>query len=141
MELKVVKLNKDAKIPLRAYPADAGLDLFSSEKISIAPGQILGIKTGIAIELPPGTAGLIWDKSGLAKNFGIKTLGGVIDQNYRGEIIVLLTNLSTIPHHLEIGDKIAQLLIQKIETPKIIESKNITKTDRGSGGFGTTGRR
>lgn len=141
MIFKIRKNSPKAKIPAYALEGDAGLDLFSIEKKIIKQGGISKVRTGIEIELPPKTVGLIWDKSGIAGNFGIKTMGGVFDENYRGELIIIMTNLSNKPHKIEIGDKIAQLLIQKIEYPKIKVVKKLSDSNRGKGRLGSTGRR
>ena len=141
MIFKIRKNHPKAKNPNYTLEGDAGLDLFSVEEKIIKPDEILKIRTGIEIELPPKTVGLIWDKSGVAGNLGIKTMGGVFDENYRGEIIVIMTNLSKKPHKIEINDKIAQLLIQKIEHPKIEIVENLSDSNRGKGKMGSTGRR
>ncbi len=139
MILKIKKIHQNAKIPKYALPGDAGMDLFSVENLSIKPGSIEAIKTGITVDLPEGSVGLIWDKSGLALKSGIKVMGGVIDSGYRGEIAVIITNLSNKEHQIKVGDKIAQMLIQKVEQPKIVETDELSKTERNRGGFGSTG--
>jgi dUTP pyrophosphatase len=139
MKILFKKINSDAKIPQFAQPGDAGMDLFSVEDLSLKPGERAGIKTGIALEIPLGYVGLIWDKSGVASKSGIKTAGGVIDSGYRGEIVVLLVNLSKDDYNIKKGQKVAQLLIQKVENPEILEADALTETARGEGGFGSTG--
>lgn len=141
MKLKVKKLNFLAKMPSYAHPGDAGMDIFSSEHVSLDPGRYLAISTGIAVEIPKGYVGLIWDKSGLSTNHGLKILGGVIDSGYRGEVRIGIINLSSKVYTFEAGDKVAQMLIQKIESPKIIEVKSLTETKRGGKGFGSTGKK
>ncbi len=141
MKLKVKKLNSLAKIPSYAHPGDAGMDIFSSGHVSLDPGQYIAIPTGIAIEIPKGFVGLIWDKSGLSTNHGLKVLGGVIDSGYRGEIRIGIINLSSKVYTFEVGDKVAQMLIQKIENPNIVEVKSLTETKRGNKGFGSTGKK
>jgi dUTP pyrophosphatase len=141
MKLKVKKLNPLAKLPVYAHLGDAGMDVFSSEHISVGPGQYLAIATGIAIEIQKGYVGLIWDKSGLSTNHGLKVLGGVIDSGYRGEIRIGIINLSKKVYTFEVGDKVAQMLIQKIEIPKIGETQSLSETKRGSKGFGSTGKK
>lgn len=140
MIFKIKKNNPKAKIPVYALKGDAGLDLFSIEEKIIKQGEISEVRTGIEIELPKGTAGLVWDK-GSAAHKGIKTMGGVFDENYRGELIIIMTNLSNKPHKIEIGDKIAQLLIQKIEHPKIKLVKKLSDSNRGKGRLGSTGKK
>ncbi len=138
MQIKFKKINSRAKLPKFALSGDAGMDLFSLEDKIIKNGQITEIHTGIEIELPPQTVGLIWDKGGVA-HMGLKTMGGVIDENYRGEIIIIVSNLSFGDYIVEKGDKVAQLLIQKIEYPKIIEVKKLSESNRGRGRLGSTG--
>jgi dUTP pyrophosphatase len=141
MKLKVKKLNPLVKLPAYAHPGDAGMDIFSSEHISLEPGQYLAVATGLAFEIPKGFVGLIWDKSGLSTNHGMKVLGGVIDSGYRGEIRIGIINLSKKVYIFEPGDKVAQMLIQKIEIPKIVEIQLLSETKRGSKGFGSTGKK
>ncbi len=136
--LKIERLHPKAKLPTRAHPDDAGLDLYSADYYSILPGEQALIKTGIKMAIPADCVGLIWDKSGLAKD-GIHTMGGVIDSGYRGEIMIELINLGHDIYHIAPGQKIAQILIQKIELPKIIETRLNDKTERGDNGFGSTG--
>jgi len=137
--IKVEKVNESAKLPTRAHVDDAGLDLYANDYYSIAPyGQAL-IATGIKIAIPTGYVGLIWDKSGLA-NQGFKTMGGVIDSGYRGEIKIVFKNLSEDVYNIEPGQKIAQLLIQKIELPEIEEGAVDNETERQTGGFGSSGK-
>ncbi len=135
--LKVERLSSTAKLPTRAHYNDAGMDLYSADYYSILPGERVLVKTGIKMAIPNGFVGLIWDKSGIARD-GIHTLAGVIDAGYRGEILVNLTNLGHDIYHIAPGQKIAQILIQKIELPEIIEAK-LDKTERDSNGFGSTG--
>jgi len=141
MKLKVQKLSPSAKLPEYAHPGDAGMDIFSSEHISLEPDKYLAIATGISVEIPKGFVGLIWDKSGLSTNHGLKVLGGVIDSGYRGEIRIGIINLSNKVYTFEVGDKVAQMLIQQIENPKIVEVKSLAETKRGHKGFGSTGKK
>lgn len=140
MVLKVKKIDAGAKLPTRATMGDAGLDLYSVEEIAIQPGDRLVVKTGVAMEIPFGYAGLVWDKSGLAAKKGLKTMGGVIDAGYRGEIQVVLANLGNEPHTIAVGDKIAQLLIQKVDLPEVSEAAELSDSERGDGGFGSSGK-
>lgn len=140
MILKIKRLHSDSILPVYANPGDAGMDLFCRDFFEFDPGEIKSIPTGIAIEIPKGFVGLIWDKSGISQKGGIKTLGGVIDSSYRGEISVGLINLSKKKFSFEKGHKIAQLLIQKVENVKTKEVKKLSSTDRGNGGFGSTGK-
>lgn len=139
MKIQVKKLDSEAKIPQFAHPGDAGMDLFSNADIIIKPGERANVATGIGMEIPGGFVGLIWDKSGVAWNGGIKTMGGVIDSGYRGEIGILLINLSDKNYTIKKGEKIAQMLIQKIENLEISEVAELSDTSRGGGAFGSTG--
>lgn len=139
--LKIQKLHSDARVPSYAHPGDAGMDLFSSELVTIKPRTRALIGTGVTMALPKGTVGLIWDKSGLANNNGLKVLGGVVDAGYRGEVKVGLVNLGTKEVRIAAGEKIAQMLIQNVHAVAIREVTSLAATKRGSGGFGSTGRR
>lgn len=140
MELKIAKLHPDAIMPAYAHDTDAGMDLFCAEAITIAPQQRVQVSTGIAMEIPDGYVGLIWDKSGISHKHGIKTVGGVIDAGYRGEIKIGVVNMSDQSYTFEVGHKVAQLLIQKIEQPIIIEVNQLSESARGDNGFGSTGK-
>jgi dUTP pyrophosphatase len=140
MKLQIKKLHSDARLPEYALPGDAGMDLFALESVSLEPGARTDIGTGLAIAIPEGYVGLIWDKSGLSNRHGLKVLGGVIDSGYRGEIRVGLINLGSEPVSFESGHKVAQMLIQRVESPEIVEVEVLDETERGSGGFGSTGR-
>lgn len=139
MKLEVKKLDPEAKLPTRAYHDDAGLDFYTIEECTIAPGERRALRTGVAITIPSGYVGLFWDKSGLAGTSGLKTMGGVIDAMYRGEIWVILHNLSDTPYQVSMGSKLAQLLIQKIELPEVCEVSELGDTIRGEKGFGSSG--
>jgi len=139
MILNIKKLHLQAKLPTFAHATDAGMDLYCVESLTIAPMERVQIKTGVAFEIPNGYVGLIWDKSGLSHKKGLKVLGGVIDAGYRGEVMVGAINLSQGPMYFEVGDKVAQMLIQKIEHPEIIEVEELVDADRGTGAFGSTG--
>lgn len=140
MKLKIKKLHKDAIVPKFAHPGDAGVDLISLEQVIIKPGDRVQVKTGLAFEIPKGCVGLVWDKSGLSHKHGLKMLGGVVDSGYRGEVVLGVINLSKETYILEKGHKVAQMLIQKIEHPDIVEVTELTETKRGKGGFGSTGK-
>ena len=137
--LRVKRINEKAILPTKGSVYAAGYDLYSSEdKIVPAKGKDL-IKTSIIIAVPPGNYGRIAPRSGLAwKNF-IDTGAGVIDCDYRGEVMVLLFNHSDVNFEVKHGDRIAQLIIEKITETYIEEIDNIDSTERGSGGFGSTG--
>ena len=118
LTIKIKRLHPDAKVPGYAHPGDAGMDLYSYTDTVIKSGERKKIGTGISMELPAGYVGLVWDKSSIASTHGLKHLGGVMDAGYRGEYIVTLVNLSDEDYTIEKHDKIAQLLIQKVEHPR-----------------------
>lgn len=132
----------DAKRPERAHLTDAGMDVFAAEPYVLRYNQVYTIRTGICLELNDyAHVLLVWDKSSLAKR-GITTIGGVIDDSYRGEIIILVINLlkSNI-QFIHKHDKIAQILVQRVELPTIdAEPSVLSVTGRGDGGFGSTGK-
>lgn len=140
MELKVKKLSAEAKLPTFAHSDDAGIDLYAVEETWLEPGQVVRVKTGIAVEIPEGYAGLCWDKSGLSTNHSLKTVAGVIDAGYRGEIMVGMMNLGKETYTFKPGDKVTQMIIQKVEHPDIVEVSELSETQRGVGGFGSTGK-
>ncbi|MBI2462859.1 MAG: dUTP diphosphatase [Candidatus Spechtbacteria bacterium] len=137
--MRVERLSPHAKVPNRAYPDDAGLDLFSCENLVLMPGAQATIGTGLKFAIPKGYAGFVWDKSGLASRYRLKTLGGVLDANYRGELKVILSNMGDAPYYIRIGEKIAQLVIKPIAQLNVEEAPIEEITDRGVGGFGSTG--
>jgi len=139
MKLKVKKNHELAKLPKFAMTGDAGMDLFSLEEHVIKPGETYLCDTGVAFEIPLGYVGLVWDKGGVAQKNSVKTLGGVLDSGYRGSLVVGLVNLSRKDYKIEQGAKVAQMLIQKIDTPEIIEVEELTATERGEGKHGSTG--
>ena len=140
MQLHIKKLTPAATIPTGfAHKGDAGIDLFVAEAIKIKPMERVQVSTGIAMAIPDGFVGLIWDKSGLSHKAGLKVMGGVIDAGYRGEIKVGIINLGSETHMFNAGDKVTQMLIQKVEHPEIIEVEDLSETMRGEDGFGSTG--
>lgn len=138
--LKIKRLHKDAKIPHYAHLGDAGLDLYAADGVTIAPNERAAVSTGIAMEIPDGYVGLIWDKSGLSIKHGLKTLGGVVDSGYRGEVLVGIINLSDAEYTIQKGEKVAQMIIQKKENIEVKEVSELGETARGEGGFGSTGK-
>lgn len=140
MKLKILKLDKNAPTPSYAKQGDAGLDLYSAEDFILKSGERKAVETGIKMEIPEGYVGLIWDKSGMASNNGIKTMAGVVDSGYRGEIKIVLVNLGTENFEIKKSQKIAQMLFQKIEHPEIEIVESLNDSHRGEGGFGSTGR-
>lgn len=139
MQIKVKKIDKEAVLPKMALEGDAGMDLYSVEDKFLNPGERASIKTGIAIKIPQGYAGLIWDKGGISHKQGIKTLGGVFDSNYTGEWYIGLINLGKKPFEIKKGQKIAQVLFQKISLPEIELTEELEGTNRNNHGFGSTG--
>lgn len=139
MTLKIKKIHPDAILPKYLLPGDAAMDLYANEAKILQPTQRELISTGIAMAIPTGHVGLIWDRSGMAANHGIKSMGGVIDSNYRGEVKVILHNLTNLPFTIEKGMRIAQMLIQEVTQKEILEVEELDESIRGEKGFGSTG--
>ncbi|MFA4873524.1 MAG: dUTP diphosphatase [Patescibacteria group bacterium] len=137
--LKVKKLDPRAKLPRYALPGDAGLDFFCYESVVIPPGMRHIFHTGIAVEIPQGHVGLVWDRGGNSNKRGLKTLGGVFDSGYRGEVIICLLNTTQEPITIAAESAIAQMLIQKIEEVTVVEEKELSESHRGERRFGSTG--
>jgi dUTP pyrophosphatase len=148
VNVKIVRLPHGADLPLPAYQssAAAGLDLMAAipadAPVTIQPGDRAPVPTGIAIALPPGTEGQVRPRSGLAARNGITIINapGTVDADYRGEIQVVLVNLSREPFTIERGQRIAQLIVAPVLHAKMIEMKTLNRTGRGTKGFGSTGR-
>jgi dUTP pyrophosphatase len=140
MILKIQKIYEDSKIPANGYQGDAGFDLYSYGDFVIKPGERVSIPTGIKMAIPEGYVGLVWDKSGIAFKRGIKSMGGVVDSGYRGEIMVCLINLDSETQEIKKGDKIAQMVIQPFISPEIEEGELLEETHRGDKGFGSSGK-
>jgi dUTP pyrophosphatase len=144
MSFRFTRLSEAAQAPKRAHPGDAGCDLFAAESARLEPGERASVGTGIAVEIPEGSAGLVLPRSGLAAKHGISVVNapGLIDAGYRGEVRVLLLNTDqTEPFEIEPGDRIAQLVIVEIGDSEPIEADALADSVRGEGGFGSTGRR
>jgi deoxyuridine 5'-triphosphate nucleotidohydrolase len=139
MKLLVQKIDPSAVLPSYAYDGDAGMDLFSLEDIAIPPGEKVSVRTGLKFAIPKGFAGFVWDKSGIATKHHLKTMAGVIDSNYRGELLVVLTNLGRNYYLAEKGSKIAQLVIKPVASLEIEEGEVSDDTERGARGFGSSG--
>lgn len=137
--MKVV-LEPGAKMPTRAHETDAGLDLYCRDDKYIPSFGSASFDTGVHIELPPGFYGKIESKSGLNVNHSIVSCGGVIDEGYTGSIVVKLYNLGDNHYHIMDGDKIAQLIIQPYMTPELVKVEQLSESDRGNHGFGSSGR-
>lgn len=141
--IKVKKLTESAILPQRCTPSDAGLDLFSNETIDIPPGDWVDISTGIAVAIPEGFYGRIAPRSGMAKRSGVQVLAGVIDREFRGEVKVILYNpISqdiTKTVHIQIGDRIAQLILESCMICDVCEVDELPVSERGERGFGSSG--
>ena len=138
-KFEIKSLDADAVLPKRAHSGDAGLDLSTTSAKTLEPGEGFMFSTGIAMAVPQGAVGMIADRSSLGKK-GIKTFGGIIDAGYRGEVKVLLRNLSMEVIRIEKGDRIAQLLLLPILTPEVTVVSALSNTERAEGGFGSSGR-
>mgnify|MGYP003405878556 FL=1 len=128
-------------MPTHGHPGDAGMDFYCVEDVIFPAGKQAGVHTGIAVEIPEGHVGLLWDKSSISFNLGLKVMGGVIDSSYRGEIIMNLLNTSNKDVLLPKGHKVAQMLIQKFEHCDILEVSDLSETVRGHGREGSTGHK
>jgi len=139
--LKVNRLSPAARLPRYAHPGDAGLDLFAAEEATVAPGDARLVKTGIALELPPNTEAQVRPRSGLALKHQVTVLNtpGTIDEGYRGEVGVILINHGKQPFHVEEGMKIAQMVVKPVLRAQVEEVAELSDTQRGAGGFGSTG--
>ena len=136
MEIKV-----EGPVPEYASAGAAGADLRASADAVLEPGQRAAVPTGVRLQIPVGYVGLIWPRSGLAVRHGIDTLAGVIDSDYRGEVQVVLVNHGAEAVRIAAGDRIAQILFQKVERAALTAGSALDTTARGSGGFGSSGRR
>lgn len=141
IEVTIEKINDNAKIPEYAHPSDAGCDVFSAETVTINANETKIVKTGIRVAIPAGYEIQIRPRSGLSAKTGLRVANapGTIDSMYRGEIGVILHNTSSEPYTVKTGDKIAQMIIAQSPMIKWVENKIDTDTDRGEGGFGSTG--
>ena len=143
-KIPVKLLRPGAKIPTYGTEFSAGADLYAClpSPVVIQPGQTQPIPTGVAVELPAGTAGLVYARSGLSVKRGLAPANkvGVIDADYRGELIVMLYNHGAEPQEVCPGDRVAQMVITPVFTPGFLEVDELSGTDRGTGGFGSTGK-
>ncbi len=143
MEIRIKQIDKGLPVPKYAYQKDAGCDLYSTMDLLLKPGERRLVPTGIAMEIPDGYAGFVQPRSGLATKHGISIVNtpGLIDSHYRGEVKVILINLDKEEtFQIRRGDKIAQLVIQKVINAKFQVVNELNETARGSGGFGSSGR-
>lgn len=137
--LRFKRLDTNARLPTRGSPHAAGLDLYAVESLTIPSGGRTGVRTGLAVAIPAGFYGRVAPRSGLAMRHGIDVLAGVIDCDYRGEIICALVNHGEEAFVIEQGTRIAQLVIEAIITPEPVWAEELDETTRGAGGFGSTG--
>jgi dUTP pyrophosphatase len=141
--LRFQRLGDAARPPAQAHPGDAGYDLFAAEPARLEPGERASVGTGIGVAIPVGCAGLVLPRSGLAARHGITLVNapGLIDSGYRGELRVLVLNTDrSEPFEVAVGDRIAQLVLVRLEPAALEEVDALDDTARGSGGFGSTGR-
>jgi dUTP pyrophosphatase len=136
----VVEVSGEGAAPAYGSAAAAGADLRAAEDVTLGPGERTAVATGLHVAIPPGHVGLVWPRSGLAVKHGLDTLAGVVDSDYRGEVRVVLVNHGRDPVVLARGDRIAQLLIQRVERADFKRVESLETTSRGTGGFGSTGR-
>jgi dUTP pyrophosphatase len=142
VRLQIRRLDPDFPLPSYGRASDAGLDLLAAEDVSLKPRQRAAVRTGIAVAIPEGFAGFVHARSGRALREGLALVNapGVIDSGYRGEIKVILVNLDAeAALHIKRGDKIAQLIVQAIQTVDLDEVESLPRSERGEGGFGSTG--
>lgn len=139
VKVKITKTKDNAIMPKYAHEGDAGVDLHSTEDYTLKPGEQILASTGICMAISPGHVGLIWDRSGLAAKNSMHVLAGVVDSGYRGEVKVVLKNLSNEEFQVTKGMRIAQMLIQPVVSAIIEESDSLDETKRNEGGFGSTG--
>lgn len=138
-ELKFLRLHPAAKLPTRGSRDAAGLDLYTIEALTLEPRARAAVRTGLAVAIPEGFYGRVAPRSGLAVNYGLDVLAGVIDSDYRGEIVCALVNHGREAFTLEAGQRVAQLIIEAIITPGAAWADALEETARGAGGFGSTG--
>lgn len=143
MKLEVTRLDPGLPLPAYARDDDAGLDLMSSEDVQLKPGERAAIPTGLAVAIPAGHAGFVHARSGRALREGLALVNapGLIDAGYRGEIKVIVVNLDPSDViHIARGEKIAQLVVQSVERVELVEVEELPGSERGAGGFGSTGK-
>lgn len=141
MKVTFIRLDAELPAPSPAHPGDAAVDLHCREAVSLAPGQRAAVPTGLAVSIPSGHAGLVLPRSGHARRHGVGVVNGpgLVDSGYRGEISVLLINHGSEPVRFERGDRVAQLAIVPVVEANWEEVEELDGTDRGAGGFGSTG--
>lgn len=142
MNLQIELIDEDAIIPTRAYEAAAGLDFYALNQVTVASGKWAEVRTGIAMELPEGTAGFLYSRSGHGAKSGLSLINsvGVIDADYRGEILGTIYNAGRAPYTIKKGERFCQLVIQKVETPELKIVAALSQTHRGVKGHGSSGK-
>lgn len=141
MKIKIKRLHPDAILPNYAHPGDVGLDLYSLEEYELKPMERKVFPVGFALEFEKGYAAIVKDKSSLPNKAGLHTMGGVFDAGYRGEYNVQLINLGSEPYTIEKGDKVAQIVVCPVVIASLEEVDELCDSTRGTGGFGSTGRK
>ena len=142
LDIAVTRLDTGVPLPSYAHPGDAGADLVTTVDVRLEPGERALVPTGISMALPEGYVGLVHPRSGLAARAGLSIVNapGTVDAGYRGEVKVLLVNLDpSTPVHLSRGDRVAQLVVQRVEQARFVEVERLPESARGSGGYGSTG--
>ena len=139
-KIYVHKLDDNAVVPTRGSEKSAGLDLYSCESLTIPAWETAKVRTGISMAIPDGTYLRIAPRSGLAVKNRITTFAGVVDGDYRGEIVVVLANFNNKEFHINTGDRVAQGILEVYQHATVEEVEDLAETDRGAGGFGSTGR-
>ena len=142
VSLPIKRLDPSVELPSYAYAGDAGLDLRANEDVTLAPHERRLVSTGLAVAIPEGYAGFVQPRSGLALKVGLSMANtpGLVDSHYRGELKVCAVNLDDVqPIHIERGERIAQLVIQRVPVVTLVEVDELDETDRGAGGFGSSG--
>ena len=142
IRIAIRRLDPDVPLPAYAQPGDAGLDLCAAESVTVEPGARVLVRTGIALAIPDGFAALVLPRSGLALRQGLTVLNspGLIDAGYRGEVKVLVINTDPrVPVKVARGDRVAQLVVQRVEAVQLTEVDELPASERGTGGFGSSG--
>ena len=140
MKIKIKRLKENAKLPTYAKKGDVGMDMYAMETVTIKPMEHVRLWHGFAMEFPEGFAAIVKDKSSISKA-GLHTMGGVFDSGYRGEYNTHLVNLGSEAYTIEEGDKVSQIIIYPVAIAELEETDTLSESDRGEGGFGSTGKK
>jgi dUTP pyrophosphatase len=138
--VKVKRIHPAAKLPVRGTNWSAGADLCCLEAFTLGPRERKSVPTGLIVEIPPGWYGRVAPRSGLAARHGVDTLAGVVDSDFRGELMALIVNLGDAPVSFDAGERIAQLIIERAAICDYVWADELSETERGDGGFGSTGK-